>query len=122
MTRILLVDDETAILNVLKDFFSTEGYDVTDISDSAQAAGILDSKDRFDIMISDIRMDPISGMELLEISRKLRPKMPVILITGYGSRETFNQARELGAFDCIAKPFMPVVLLTAVEKALKGNK
>jgi two-component system response regulator PilR (NtrC family) len=119
MKRILLVDDETMILNILSHYFKTWGWDILALSDSEQAAEVLKSKEIFDVMVSDIRMTPINGVELLKLSRELRPSMPVILITGYGSKELFREVMELGAFSCLAKPFEPEFLLKTVEDALK---
>jgi DNA-binding NtrC family response regulator len=58
-------------------------------------------------------------MELLKRAKKVHPDMPVILITGFGSHETFKQAEELGAFKCLTKPFEPESLLKTIEDALK---
>ena len=121
MIRILLVDDEIMILNILSHYFRTWGWDVLALSDSEQAAEILKSEEKFDAMVSDIRMSPINGIELLKLSKKVRPAMPVILITGFGSKEIFRQVMELGAFSCLAKPFEPESLLKTVEEALKIN-
>jgi DNA-binding NtrC family response regulator len=119
MAKILLVDDEAAILGILTDYLQTSGHEVTSVSDSAKAAEMLKAREPFDIMVSDIRMTPVNGMELLKLSRQLNPGMPVILITGFGSRETYEQARQLGAVDCLAKPFVPEALLRTVAKALE---
>lgn len=118
MTKILLVDDETIILNMLGHYLRTSGWEVCPISDSSKAVEILKSDEHYDIMISDIRMTPVNGLDLLKTSKQCRPEMPVILITGYASRETFKQASDLGAFKCLAKPFPPEALLQIVENAL----
>jgi DNA-binding NtrC family response regulator len=122
MTRILLVDDETIILSVLASFFRAWDYDVIEISNSSKAVELLESNEKFDVMVSDIRMIPVNGIELLTISRKKRPGMPVILITGFSSRETHKQAMELGAFDCLSKPFEPEMLVKKVEESIKAAK
>ncbi|MDD4871103.1 MAG: response regulator [Kiritimatiellae bacterium] len=119
MKKVLLVDDETMILNILDHYFTTGGWDVLAISDSGQAAEILKSEDKFDILVSDIRMMPVNGIELLKLAKETRPAMPVILITGFGSNELFTQVMELGAFKCISKPFEPETLLKTVEEALR---
>lgn len=118
MTRILLVDDEPGILSVLAGYLETYQYDVIQISDSRDAVALIEADHTLDMMISDIRMTPINGLELLKLARRQRPDMPVILITGFGSQETFKQARELGAYACMTKPFGPDILLETIEKAL----
>ena len=122
MTRVLLIDDETIILHVLTSYLKAWNFEVTAISDNRKAAETIKSKEQFDIMISDIRMFPINGIELLKLSKEIRPEMPVILVTGFGSKETFKQAEELGAFRCLSKPFEPSALLETVQEALKSKE
>jgi len=119
MITILLVDDENIILTSLTYFLQAFGWNVIPISNSLEAADILKSDRKVDVMVTDIRMTPINGMELLGMARNLRPSMPVVLITGFGSEKIFRQARELGAFDCLSKPFIPEVLKKTIEDSLK---
>ena len=119
MTTILLVDDENIILSSLTYFLESFGWNVIAVSDGLKASAILKSDNKIDIMVTDIRMTPINGMELLGMARESRPTMPVILITGFGSEKILKQARELGAFDCLSKPFVPEILKKTIEEALK---
>jgi len=121
MARILLVDDEPSILSVLSALLKAEEYEVTPALGGDKAKAIL-AAEEFDLMISDIRMSPINGMELLKIAHDERPSMSVIMLTAYGSVETAIEALKLGAFDYVTKPFKVDELLITVQRALEYNK
>jgi DNA-binding NtrC family response regulator len=121
MSKILLVDDEPSILNVLSTLLKAEGYDVSTALGGEKARDLL-GEDGFDLMIADIRMSPINGMELLQMARQQHPAMSVIMLTAYGSVETAIKALKLGAFDYITKPFKVDELLITVERALEYNR
>jgi len=121
MPRILLVDDEPNILSVLASLLKAESYDVSPVLGGEKAAKILESEE-FDLMISDVRMAPVNGMQLLEQARRDRPHMSVIMLTAYGSVETALQALKLGAFDYVTKPFKVDELLITVQRALEYNR
>ncbi|MGD9873107.1 MAG: sigma-54-dependent transcriptional regulator [Kiritimatiellia bacterium] len=120
MARILLVDDEPSILSVLSTLLRAEGYEVVPALGGEKALEELKGKP-FDLMISDIRMSPIDGMQLLKSARKDWPKMAVLMITAYGSVETAVGAMKVGAFDYITKPFKVDELLITVQRALEYN-
>lgn len=119
--RLLLVDDEPSILSVLKALLSVEGFEVVAIHDGNQAVEAIRSQE-FDLMISDIRMTPVTGMELLKLAYQLRPSMAVIMITAFGSIETAVEAVRMGAYDYITKPFKIDELLLTVKRALQYKK
>jgi DNA-binding NtrC family response regulator len=121
MARILLVDDEPSILSVLSALLKAEGYEVVPALGGEKAKAILASED-FDLMLSDIRMSPINGMELLKLAHDDKPTMSVIMLTAYGSVETAIEALKLGAFDYVTKPFKVDELLITVQRALEYNK
>jgi len=121
MARILLVDDEPSILSVLSALLKAEGYEVVPALGGDKAKTILASED-FDLMLSDIRMSPVNGMELLKIVHDEKPAMSVIMLTAYGSVETAIEALKLGAFDYVTKPFKVDELLITVQRALEYNK
>ena len=121
MATILLVDDEPSILNVLSTLLKAEGYDVAAALGGEKARDLL-LADGFDLMIADIRMSPVNGMELLQMARKHHPAMSVIMLTAYGSVETAIKALKLGAFDYITKPFKVDELLITVERAIEYNR
>jgi len=121
MARILLVDDEPSILSVLTTLLKAEGYEVVSAVGGEKASDLLGSEE-FDLMISDIRMTPMDGMELLKLARRDCPTMSVIMVTAYGSVETAIDALKLGAFDYVTKPFKVDELLITVLRALEYNK
>ena len=117
MARVLLVDDEPSILSVLSTLLKAEGYNVVAALGGEKACDHLKSE-RFDLMLSDIRMSPINGMDLLRVAHEEHSAMPVIMLTAYGSVETAIEALKLGAFDYITKPFKVDELLITVQRAL----
>jgi len=101
---ILLADDEKAIAITLRDDLEQAGHSVTVVADGLAAKEQLDNR-RFDVLITDIKMPGMTGMELLKEAKKTHPLMEVILITGYGTIESAVEAVKSGAFEYILKPF-----------------
>ena len=118
MERILLVDDEASILSVLSTLLKAEGYEIVATRDGQKAEALL-RDDSFDLMISDIRMHPVNGIDLLKQARAECPGMCVIMLTAYGSVETAIEALKLGAFDYITKPFKIDEILITVQRGLE---
>jgi len=121
MPRILLIDDEPRMLSLLNTILKGEGYALTPIQDSSKVPELLNNES-FDLMITDIRMTPIDGLELLKIARQVRPSMPVIILTAYGSVETAIEAMKLGTFDYVTKPFKMDELLITIQRALEYSR
>ena len=118
MERILVVDDEEDMLLLLNALFSEEGYDVVTISDGEKARDVITTED-FDLMVCDIRMRPVNGLELLELATRERPLMAVVMLTAYGAVDTAEEAKKLGAFDYVSKPFEAETLLLTIRRALE---
>jgi DNA-binding NtrC family response regulator len=118
MPRILIVDDEPTILNLLNKILVGQGYDATPASNGEKALQLLQTE-RFDLMISDINMTPINGMELLRKAGADWPDMGVIMLTAYGTVSTAVEAMKEGAFDYITKPFKLDELVMTVQRALE---
>ncbi|MBM4142262.1 MAG: sigma-54-dependent Fis family transcriptional regulator [Lentisphaerae bacterium] len=121
MARILLVDDEPNLLSVLRTLLKSENHDVTSIPDSRKAQELVSSED-FDLMVTDIRMTPVSGIDLLRQARAEKPSMSVIILTAYATVETAIEAMKLGAFDYVTKPFKLDEFLITVKRALEYNQ
>ncbi len=121
MSRILLVDDEPSILSVLSTLMRSQGFEVEPVLGGDKAKDILAS-DNFDLMISDIRMSPVDGIELLKYAKSVKPGMSAIMITAYASVETAVEAMKLGAFDYVTKPFKVDELLITVQRALEYRR
>ena len=120
MPKILIVDDEPTILNLLNKILTSQGYKITPAGNGEKALNLLDSE-TFDLMISDINMTPVNGMELLRKSSKSYPDMGVIMLTAYGTVGTAVEAMKEGAFDYITKPFKLDELVLTVQRALEYN-
>src|SRR5581483_11583033 len=114
--RVLIVDDEMLVAKALARLLEGAGYDVELRSDGEAAVQALGSA-AFDVVISDIRLPTISGVQLLEMIRAYDLDIPVILITGLPSVETAIAAVELGALQYLTKPIQKEVLLQAVGRA-----
>jgi len=119
MGRILAVDDELDMLALLK--MIIEGYSeqqVTATNNPVEAAELLD-KEKFDLIITDLKMPGMDGMELLAAARKKDEDALVIVITAYGSLESAEEAMAQGAYDFITKPFRKEQILLAIDKAMR---
>lgn len=119
MIRILLVDDDAGITDVLSMVLESNDYDVTAETSGETALTLLSSEQGFDLLISDLKMEPVDGMQLLRAAREGRPEMPVLMLTGNATLDSATEALKLGAFDYIIKPFKVDELLLTVEKALE---
>jgi DNA-binding NtrC family response regulator len=118
--RIFLVDDESVILQTLSMILSIKGYEIVAEQDSGKAAEFVQTDEfaEFDLMISDVRMDPVNGLDLLKIAKEKHPGVPVIMLSAFGTSKNTTIARELGASEFLHKPFKPNEVLAAVARAL----
>lgn len=114
--EILLLDDEAIVGNRLGPALEKVGYDVEIFEDPQKALNRIDEKE-FDIVITDIMMADINGIQVLEEVQKKSDKTKVIIITGYATVALAREAMDKGAFDIIAKPFKPDELRAVVAKA-----
>jgi len=117
MEKILIVDDESMVLSMLREVVSHEGYFVSTAKSGEQALDLL-RQNVYDLVVSDITMPGISGLELLECVRENWPEIKVIIITGQGSIETKATAFNLGAEDFLDKPFHFDDLLKRIKDVL----
>jgi DNA-binding NtrC family response regulator len=117
--EILLLDDEPIVGKRLKPALSKIGCQVEVFEDPLLAVARLDEKN-FDIVVTDIRMDEMDGMQILEHVLAKSPKTKVIMITGYAMIALAREAMEKGAFDFIAKPFKPDDLRIVIAKAAEA--
>jgi DNA-binding NtrC family response regulator len=117
MATVLLVDDEPRILSLLHSLLSSEGLKVISERDGNSAIERIRSEP-IDLIVSDIRMSPVDGMEVFRVARREQPDTPVILLTAYGAVNTAIEAMKGGAFDYLTKPFKVDELLITVRRAL----
>lgn len=115
--NILVVDDERGIRTLIKDLLSREGYSV-ETADNASDALTLFAGKEFDLILSDIKMPQMDGIELCKRIFDINPEQLVILLTGYPSVETAVAGLKIGAADYITKPFTPDELRIVVSRAL----
>ena len=114
--KVLLLDDEPIVGKRLKPALTKIGCEVEVFEDSRKALERIDQTE-FDIVITDIRMDEVDGIEVLEHVHRISPRTRVIMITGYAMMSLAKKAMEKGAFDFIAKPFKPDDLRKVVARA-----
>jgi two-component system response regulator PilR (NtrC family) len=121
MPTILIVDDEPNIIEVLEIALCDEGMEVIKSGSGREALDVLQGKD-VDLVISDIRMPDISGVELLRKAKQIAPDTGFIMITAFANTETAIEALQHGAFDYIIKPFRMEELRSIVRRALKKKR
>lgn len=115
--KILIVDDDALIRHGLKRTLEERGCQVEDFSNGNLAIERLQQTE-FDLVVTDLKMPGISGMEVLASIRILQPSIPIIIITGYSTVETAVVAMKLGAVDYLPKPFLPDEFCARIKKAL----
>ncbi|MBW7840510.1 MAG: sigma-54-dependent Fis family transcriptional regulator [Chitinophagaceae bacterium] len=103
MPSILIIDDEAAIRKTLSEILGYEGYTVEEASDGEEGLRKF-SKKKVDVVLCDVKMPKVDGIEFLERARKINPEVPVIVISGHGNIDTAVEAVKKGAFDYISKP------------------
>ncbi|MCB1045574.1 MAG: PAS domain S-box protein [Calditrichaeota bacterium] len=114
--RILVIDDDADALQILTDYLELEGYEVLPTADGATGMQLLASQP-VELVITDLNLPGISGMDVIDIIRKNYPRVQVIVVTGYGSMESVLQALHKGAIDYLTKPFLFEILKLSLQKA-----
>jgi len=118
---ILLVDDDVAVLASLSNLLNHFGYVVAGASNSQAAMDyVAGARNRFDVVITDVAMPGINGMEFLTLAKKTFPDVPVIVITGHMRQCTTDEALSLGAFACLTKPLNFREFVNTIELALRS--
>ena len=121
MAKILIVDDEKAIRNTLREILEYEDYEVEDVDNGNDALELI-KNDHLDLVLCDIKMNKMDGMEVLSEGLAIKPDLPFIMISGHGTIETAVEASKKGAYDFISKPPDLNRLLITVRNALeRGN-
>ena len=115
---LLVVDDDAAMRQMLASLFRDRGFEVREAESAAEALELARDVD-FAAVLTDVRMPGRSGIELIGELRRLRPETPTIVMTAFGSIDSAVEAMRAGAFDYIAKPFEPEVVMFAVDRALQ---
>jgi len=118
--QILILDDEPIVCKRLRPAFQKAGYEVETFTDSASAMARIEAK-RFDIVITDLKMQGTDGMQLLSRTKEIWPDTNVIVITGFATSETAKESLLKGAFDFIAKPFKLNDIVDTVRRVLAAG-
>ena len=118
--KILVVDDEKIVCDMARRCLELEGYEVTTFTDSTQALDVL-RQERFDVMIADLKMKEVDGLQLLEFVRENWPETKVIMLTAFATVETAVEAFHKQAFDYFTKPVRIDDLKASVARALKAR-
>jgi DNA-binding NtrC family response regulator len=122
MARILICDDQELMRDSLAANLAREGHEVVACGDGAVAMSRLESSARFDLLITDLKMPKMTGIELLGEAKRLRPDMPVVLMTAFATVQTAVEAMKLGAYDYIQKPFDGDEIKHLVDRTLEHNR
>ncbi|UCF88771.1 MAG: sigma-54-dependent Fis family transcriptional regulator [bacterium] len=120
--RIMVVDDERSMRDMLEIFLGREGYEVDGYSAASEALEALQSDQDFDLIITDINMPGLTGLDLLRSVKELEEDLPVIMITAYGSPDSAVEAMKLGAADYITKPFRIEEVKARISAAVERRK
>jgi two-component system response regulator HydG len=122
MARILVVDDQEIMRDSLAAILVREGHELVAAGDGPAAVARLSAGPRFDLLITDLKMPRMTGIELLAESKRLRPDLPVVLMTAFATVQTAVEAMKLGAYDYIQKPFDGEEIKLLVERTLEHNR
>ena len=119
--KILVVDDEKSMREILEIFLTSEGYSVFAAKNGGEAIEAV-KKDIFDLIITDMKMPEVSGLELLKAVKHIAPETTVVIVTAFGTTESAVEAMKLGAYDYIQKPFKMDDIRLVVKNALEKQK
>lgn len=115
MKKILVIDDEAIVRTSCERTLAPEGYEVRVATGGKEGLDVLE-EERFNLVLLDLKMPDIDGIDVLNTIKKKWPETKVVMITGYSTVDTAVQALRLGAFNFIEKPFTPDTLISAVNE------
>jgi len=120
--RILVVDDEPNMLRLLKTILMDKtGFEVTTTNNPLEVSKML-QETHYDLVITDLKMPLVDGIDLIGIVKGIDAAMPIIVITAYGTIETAEEAIQKGAYDFITKPFRKETILITIKRALEWKR
>ena len=120
--RILVVDDEPNMLRLLKTILMDKtGYEVTTTNNPLEVSKLL-QEGHYDLVVTDLKMPLVDGIDLIGIVKNIDASMPIIVITAYGTIETAEEAIQKGAYDFITKPFRKETILITMKRALEWKR
>jgi len=117
--RILVVDDEPNMLRLLHTILTGKtGYEVVTTNNPLEVGKLL-KEESFDLVVTDLKMPLVDGMDLIDMVKQVEAKLPIIIIIAYGTTETAQEAVKKGAYDFITKPFRKETILITIKRALE---
>jgi DNA-binding NtrC family response regulator len=120
--RLLVIDDEPNMLRLLKTILMDKtGYTVITTNNPLEVQNLL-LQEPFDMVITDLKMPLIDGIDLIDIIKKINVRLPIIIITAYGTSEVADEALKKGAYDFIIKPFRKETILITIKRALEWKR
>ena len=120
--RIMVVDDEPNMIRLLKTILMDKtGYEVTTTNNPLEVSKLL-QESHYDLVVTDLKMPLVDGIDLIGIVKNIDATMPIIVITAYGTIETAEEAIQKGAYDFITKPFRKETILITIKRALEWKR
>src|SRR5690349_11248372 len=120
-SKILLVEDDEGIAAAMQKELRAEGYQTEVVRRGDDGIARAQAGD-WDLVLTDLKLPGLSGLELIERLHREKPKLPIIMLTAFGTTETAIEATKLGAYDYLLKPFDMAELLDLVAKAVAGSR
>jgi len=119
--KVLVIDDESLMREFIEEAMTRAGYRVVSSGSGAEGVELIKTQP-FDLIITDLKMEPVDGLEVLQASVKVSPETPVIIMTAYATIDTAIETLKAGAMDYLVKPFTPEAIEIAVKRALDKVK
>lgn len=119
--KILVVDDEATVCRSIRKALARDDYEI-DVALSGEEGLKLETEKKYDVIIVDLMMPGLNGMDLLKSLKAISPSVQVVMITGYPTMKNTLQAMQIGAFDFLPKPFLPYDLRNLVARALTARE
>ena len=120
-TKILLIEDDPGIVMTLRRVLKEEGHDVV-VEKRGDSGLALAQKDSFDVVVTDMKLPGVNGLDLVRDLHAAKPRLPIILMTAHGTTETAIQTTKCGAYDYLLKPFEIPEFIDLVEKAIASRR
>jgi two-component system response regulator (stage 0 sporulation protein F) len=117
MARILIIDDDEEMQSLLKDFLEEDGFETDSVGNGVDAFRKLDTEP-FDLIITDIRMPGLTGLDILPVLKRLQPNASILVITAFGGDEVYQRSRERGATAYLEKPIQFNKLRTLLHQLI----
>lgn len=119
---LLVIDDDIGMQSLLSDVLCSLGHEVTSFSDAIGALKLIThSNQKIDAIICDLNMPKISGLDFLDMLKKMNSHIPLILVTAFGTSRTADQAKAKGAFAYLSKPFQLSEISDLIQKAIESS-